>query len=726
MFLNHIYAINMKSVFLAFLFLACQHIANATHIVGGEITYKCLGNDLFEIKLSVYRDCFNGVPPFDDPASIGITDASFEIDTALSFLLNWNKIDDTLVIYLNNPCLTQPPDICVHRTTYTAVISLPPRPGGYFLIYQRCCRNQLIRNIPDPENVGITIITQINDTAYELCNNSAVYNNWPPLAICVHEPVDFDHSASDPDGDSLAYRLCTPLDGAEPNAPMPQPPNSGPYIEVIWQSPYDLTDLLGGDPLKIDPYTGFMTGIPNTIGNFVVGVCVDEFRNGALISTTRRDFQYNVADCGVPVAAYQVPELLCDSLSVQFNNKTDLNALGISNWYFDWGGDLSLFSNQYSPAFSFPDTGHYQVALIVNPGYSCSDTLIQEIWMTSTQAEAALELKYTDCDSTGVTVRCINQSTDPQFGITAVNWFVTGPNNFTFTSSSNKPEFKVTEPGTYYVLLTAIGGNGCSDETTFSFVVPFALDQLIAETYSICAGESIGLYPDASSALTYAWSPSPDISNLALANPVVSPSITTTYTVTITQDGSPCEWKREVGVNVLANGALSATANPTTILPGEYSQLLASFPVQGVFSWMPDGSLSNSHIINPIATPTLTTDYTVIATATSGCTQAAQVRVIVLNPVCGEPFIFFPTGFSPNGDGENEFLKMEGRFTTEVYWMIYNRWGEKIFEARSIDDQWDGMYKGQSQPAETYGYYYRIVCQDGTVKEQKGNVTLIR
>lgn len=66
----------------------------------------------------------------------------------------------------------------------------------------------------------------------------------------------------------------------------------------------------------------------------MLGVCVDEFRAGELLSTTRRDFQYNVADCGEPNAAFFLPEILCDTLSVQFVNKsTDTNFF---RWYFDW------------------------------------------------------------------------------------------------------------------------------------------------------------------------------------------------------------------------------------------------------------------------------------------------------------------------------------------------------------------------------------------------------
>jgi gliding motility-associated-like protein len=696
----------------------------STHIVGGEITYTCLGNNQYEVKLSVYRDCFNGVPPFDDPASLGV----FTSNDSLLFAVDlvWNQLEDTLPIYLNNPCLVRPPDVCVHRTTYSTILDLPIRPGGYKLVYQRCCRNQLIRNVPDPEAVGITIISEIRDESLALCNSSAVYNYWPPLAICAHEPVDFDHSATDPEGDSLFYRLCTPLDGATPDDPMPQPPYAGPYLEVVWAPPYGLSNLLGGTPLAIDPDNGFMTGVPNTVGNFVVGVCVDEFRDGVLLSTTRRDFQYNVSDCGVPVAAFTAPVRQCNDLEVSFQNFTDLNDLGIVNWYFDWVNNPTVSSTEFSPTFTYPDTGRYEVALVINPGYSCSDTIVRTVWLTSTTANAALALNNRACDEDGLRIRAENLSTDSVHNLTSAQWLVTGPNNYQFTSTSLKPEFTVTDPGVYSVLLTVTSSNGCTDQISLPFDLPFGTSIDLSEELSICLGDSIGLYPDAPTGLVYSWAPNPDFSDLTHPNPIVAPDTTRWYQLQISDPDLPCIWEKEVQVQVLGDGLLTATANPTTILPGETSQLEALFPGPATFSWEPPLTLNDPSLINPTAQPTATTTYTVFATSSSGCVKTAQVQVVVLSPICGEPYVFFPTGFSPNGDGENEVLKMEGRFATEVYWMIFNRFGEKVFESNSLELSWDGTYKGVPQPPETYGYYYRIVCADGAVSEKKGNVTLLR
>src|SRR6056300_986811 len=115
--------------------------ANATHIVGGEIGYKCLGNNTFQIKLDVYRDCLNAAPNalFDDPASIGIFNRDGILITELLIspsMVNGIMVDDTLNYDESDPCLVSPPDVCVHTTTYLDTVQLDPIPGGYQIVYQ--------------------------------------------------------------------------------------------------------------------------------------------------------------------------------------------------------------------------------------------------------------------------------------------------------------------------------------------------------------------------------------------------------------------------------------------------------------------------------------------------------------------------------------------------------------------------------------------------------------
>src|SRR5690606_2892100 len=110
--------------FLIFFFFAISWQVKATHIVGGEMNYRCLGNNQYEISMTVFRDCFNGIPNFDVYAKIGIFDANNNlvqnINGNTSGVLFIPYIyDDTINPTLWDPCLVVPPNVCVDVTTYT-------------------------------------------------------------------------------------------------------------------------------------------------------------------------------------------------------------------------------------------------------------------------------------------------------------------------------------------------------------------------------------------------------------------------------------------------------------------------------------------------------------------------------------------------------------------------------------------------------------------------------
>jgi gliding motility-associated-like protein len=714
----------MRHLILPFLccFLSITTV-QATHIVGGEITYRCLGNNEYEVTLTVYRDCFNGVPWFDNPAALGIYNASWQLTRLVEMPLRRTS-NDTIPVVLTNPCLTVPPNVCVHRTVYISRVTLPVRAGGYTLVYQRCCRNNLIRNIPDPLNTGISITVQLTETAMQACNSGAVFKNWPPVAICVREPIDFDHSAIDPDGDSLVYRLCTPLNGPDSLAPRPVPPGRGPYPPVVWNAPtYSLANVLGGDPLTIDARTGRLTGTPNRIGNFVVGVCVEEYRRGQLLSITRRDFQYNVADCGSPTATFFAPQLLCDTLRLQLRNQS--RGAKTFRWYFDWGRDPAKTSTLPNPVWSFPDTGLYRIALIINPGERCTDTVLQTIRVARTTAQAALRFDFDACVEGRAVLKAQSQSTDPPLGISSVEWVLRGPQGALVRSGETNPSFLNLGSGTYQLLLIATGRNGCSDSLRMQVKSPVPPLDILRDSITLCAADSVALFPGADPSFSYSWSPPTGLSNPAAPNPRAFVDRDITYTVTAGTAGR-CQLQKNVAILLKNPGLLQATAEPTVLYKGEQSQLNAIYPGRARFIWSPPTGLSATNIPDPVATPDDSITYTVRAILGDNCETQAQVTLRVLNPVCDQPFVFFPTGFSPNGDGENDVLQVEGRFLSEVYWVVYNRWGEKVFEANSAADAWDGRYKGEPQPPQAYGYYLRYVCPDGTVTTKKGNVTLLR
>ncbi len=269
--LSHTLMLLKRIYILLFFSILCNAALLATHIVGGEIFYDYLGNDDYRVTIKVYRDCFNGVAPFDNPLSLGIYDSHGTlVRNELVSLPGYTKLPPTL----NNPCFQPPTNVCVEEAIYTVVVKLPPIAGGYYLAYQRCCRNKTISNLISPGLVGSTYFTQVLDPAIVTINNSPRFKNFPPLFLCAGVPLVFDHSATDADGDSLAYELCDPYLGADSASPMPSPPMPPPYTNVPFKAPYSGTyPMSAKPPISINPKTGLLTGTPNMIGQWVVGVC---------------------------------------------------------------------------------------------------------------------------------------------------------------------------------------------------------------------------------------------------------------------------------------------------------------------------------------------------------------------------------------------------------------------------------------------------------------------
>lgn len=89
--------------------------------------------------------------------------------------------------------------------------------------------------------------------------------------------------------------------------------------------------------------------------------------------------------------------------------------------------------------------------------------------------------------------------------------------------------------------------------------------------------------------------------------------------------------------------------------------------------------------------------------------------------------VYFPTAFSPNGDGENDLFKATSFADVKKFQMqVYNRWGELVFVSTNIHSGWDGVYQGIQQPLSVYVWYSEYVLSDGSKHVRSGNVTLVR
>ena len=172
---------------------------------------------------------------------------------------------------------------------------------------------------------------------------------------------------------------------------------------------------------------------------------------------------------------------------------------------------------------------------------------------------------------------------------------------------------------------------------------------------------------------------------------------------------------------------LAATANPSTIYKN-YSSQLQAFPIEGfMYTWTLAASLNNNKIPNPIASPKDTTTYNVnITDPINNCNYDASVKVNVIDVYCGEPNIYIPNAFTPNNDGENDELFVRGEVLQELNLIIYDRWGEKIFETNDQKKGWNGYFKGMKIDPGVFVYYLEATCVNKEKFVKKGNITLIR
>lgn len=527
----------LKILFCTITLCSVCYTVNAAHLVGGDISYTCLGNNEYEIKLRVYRDCGGGGAQFDANAVISIYDG----DNNFIRTLNVPK-GPTVSISpnpTNDPCITVPAGLCTEYAEYVVSTSLPPSPLGYVISHQRCCRNNFITNVPNSGDWGNTYTTQVppNDTS---CNSTPEIQNIAPTVICVGNNLNLPVQVNEIDGDSLYFEFCDILHGGGQvggngcDGIIPNPACPPPYKIVPFDPPYTAQNPLPASPaIAINPQTGVITGKPNQVGQYVVGVCISEYRNGQKLSTVRLDYQFNIANCGQPIAAMVTPAMdptvLCNGLTVSFTSlSTGANA---QEWIF--GMPPLGTSTDVNPTFTFPSLGLYPVTLIVNPGQSCTDSVTYYFNVTN---NVDVELKYT-----GI----------PCFEVQGLEFYPIGvfPANATFSwnfgalanlssvNLPNTPPITWSQPGKHPVSLT-LNWAACSktfwdtvEISSLSLSVSAGQDQAVYE------GEQVQL--SGSGGVGYQWAATNPASfnDRNIFNPITIPRYDSTiYYVFVTDE----------------------------------------------------------------------------------------------------------------------------------------------------------------------------------------------
>lgn len=440
---------NYCRLLITLVVLSYNFTALATHIVGGALTYEHLGGSSYKVSLRLYRDCGPGNVAYPNSTTIQVRNGAGGT-TGLNFTMP--RIG---IVQLDPPIDTCAfdPGICVEEAIYTSIVSLPPSPNGYHLYWGICCRNGSIDNLNNPLSTTELFHTYIPNNNLLLTNSSPVWTNFPPVYVCQGQDVNFDHSATDPDGDSLVYSFYAPYQNTVAFSGALPPDNFTP-ASVNYSGTHSATNPVNlvGPFLQINPQTGLISGQPQNVGQFVVGVKVEEWRDGQKIGVTVRDFQFNVVNCPPPQQAGITAIPACDGLTVNFVNGSDP---GAQNFLWDFG-NAGATSTQENPSYTYPGLGTYTVELIAQVGTNCADTATYNLTISTLNSD------WSSPDTTciGSSMNFTDNSTSA-FNSTINSWqwdFGDGG-----TSTLPNPSHTFNMSGDFTVQLVVGSDAGCTD-----------------------------------------------------------------------------------------------------------------------------------------------------------------------------------------------------------------------------------------------------------------------
>ena len=324
---------------------------------------------------------------------------------------------------------------------------------------------------------------------------------------------------------------------------------------------------------------------------------------------------------------------ICDGTQVSLGGSpTGSGGTGTLTYLWTPGtglNDATLANPDVSPS----STGTYQV--VVSDANNCTDTASVQITVNPTPTADAGSATTT-CDGTQVS---LGGSPTGSGGTGTLTYLWTPGAGLNDATLAN-PDVSPSSTGSYLVLVT--DANNCTDTASIAITVnPTPIADAGVPALTLCANDSAALGGSptgtgGTGALTYLWSPAAGLNDASLANPIATPTSSTTYTVTVS-DANNCTATSTVAVTVNPRPIADAGAVTATICAGSSLSLGGSPTGSGgtgtlSYSWSPSAGLNNSLDPNPTATPAGTSTYVVTVTDVNGCVDLDSIQVTV-NPL---------------------------------------------------------------------------------------------
>lgn len=766
----------------------------ASHVLGTDISYRTISCDedrfVIEIFFTIYRDVYQGgnIDFTSLPNSIQI--AVYQRDPISGeFILddpnrNVRNIDvgqlrKEPVALLGNDCFDNSLEeiFQTDKFVYEGRLVLDYIDTDYRIAAQRCCRSSALVSIADPGSTGFLSEVIITPETQRLCNNTPIFNFDPEIVICNGFPQIIQTGAVDPDGDLLVYSFDTPkvaggsfgdvsnpcpdsntlcrfdCDGINPDPQMCLP---NLFSEVEYLPGFSAVNpILANVPFTINSNTGEIAGTATGVGTYLVGVKVEEFRDGQKISEIVRDFNVSVANCnqevviGPPNQRENIQEFMdqcaaggpggvarisqefdpCGATVVELENYSSANPENITfRWtVFDELGTTEIERNEvdWDPSFTLP-VARYIVRFTVFPDLLCEASCEMVLNVTPPiRIEFALDI----ADDLVCGSRPINIDLPPQDPDATYAWsFGDGQ-----TSDQYDPgPIVYTEAGRYAVELTVTRGATCSptfSSSLFDFV-PLPTDvAVLPDRFLICGDQQVNfdhITLTEPGTFSYEW----DFGDGETSNEFlgvheyqeegiyeVSLEISTTGCSTTTV----FPWDLEVLPSPKAsfNTSLDVIRNPSQSI----DFINTSIDATG-FEWnFGDGS-PISFEESPTYQYRTPGEFEVVLSAFSLINNCIDTASIII-PVTAAGRPIFPNAFRPLTGRNTEFRPVSIFDNFEAYQLrVYDRYGQLVFETIDFAQGWNGRKNnsGTMMPRDVYTYQYTYEVIDGDERIIDGDV----
>lgn len=413
-----------------------------------------------------------------------------------------------------------------------------------------------------------------------------------------------------------------------------------------------------------------------------------------------------------PIAFVQVtPSNAClgDPVTLKFNGSSDLK------YSWDLGDGHILKGNDSLTNYVFSHAGEFNPRIMFGNGDGC---------ITFFKLKDTIKIHDKPLLAVNPSQPVICRGTAQNVQLSGGDRYEWSPADGVSDTHAAAPLLNPSQSSKYQIKLWDAWGCSNYDSLWVEVIAPPSI--WIAADTAICRGDSFMIR--AGGADRYSWiDETGGLNDIHINNPLAKPDRSILYTL-LGSDRMGC-FTDTASLRVTVMDLPTVDLSPELdVMPGQALPLEAHVsPDVQVITWTPTAYLSCVNCITPVCRPEQDMEYIAKVSNADRCTATAKVKVKL---ICDETRVAIPNAFTPNSDGKNDLFVIRG-ISRIRHLLIYNRWGQKIFERRNFVASdpagcWNGTIGGFPAETGTYVYYVEMECPEGGMFFRKGTVTLIR